>query len=332
MVDEVDVKRYQKLDNDLLKRKKVNYMIPLIYDFMGKSFFLKENKFLRMFLNSQLKDEIRFDFEDRKNKVKFLNTEMVKENRKERKQILDILLLVNDSMIIDLELNTQRFKDVFKRNWAYILKVTVSMINNAENSEKNVYQLNINSNVSEKLKANYSMNIFENNDYPKYLNSQIGDYKIFVKNIAYYENLYYNKGEKLAKEHLWLLVLNSRSYVKLYKLLCELLNDRKDVFRFMERVIKMNSDSFILTEAEYQILENIERQSTINNSTADGIIKGKRVGLKQGKKFGLEQGKRVGLEQGKIEIARNMLKDNIDVKNISKYTGLKIEEIKGLKL
>ncbi len=38
-----------------------------------------------------------------------------------------------------------------------------------------------------------------------------------------------------------------------------------------------------------------------------------------------------GFSQGKVEIAKNMLKDNIPVESISKYISLLIDEIKNLK-
>jgi len=138
----------------------------------------------------------------------------------------------------------------------------------------------------------------------------LGDYKIIVKNIAYYEYLYYNKHEKLSKEHMWLLVINARSYVKLYKLLCEILDNEEDIDRFMERMIKLMGDDFILTEAEVKALDEIERRATIRNSIEEGIEKGKK--------------------QNQIEMARNMLKEKMDVSLISKITGLSKKEIKKL--
>ena len=44
-----------------------------------------------------------------------------------------------------------------------------------------------------------------------------------------------------------------------------------------------------------------------------------------------KKGKEKGLKEGKIEIARNMLKDNVDINVISKYSGLSIDEINKLK-
>ena len=58
---------------------------------------------------------------------------------------------------------------------------------------------------------------------------------------------------------------------------------------------------------------------------------GKEIGLKEG----IQKGKELGLKEGelktKIEIARNMLKDNLPLEVIEKYSGLTIEEIKKLR-
>ena len=43
-----------------------------------------------------------------------------------------------------------------------------------------------------------------------------------------------------------------------------------------------------------------------------------------------EIGRREGIEENKIEIAKNLLKENVDINIISKTTGLTLEEIKKL--
>lgn len=43
------------------------------------------------------------------------------------------------------------------------------------------------------------------------------------------------------------------------------------------------------------------------------------------------KGRDEGLVEGRVETARNMLNDNIDIKEISKYTGLSEIEIEALK-
>ena len=53
--------------------------------------------------------------------------------------------------------------------------------------------------------------------------------------------------------------------------------------------------------------------------------------LRIGKEEGLKKGLKEGEKNKSIEIAKNMLKDNVDVNIISKYSGLSIDEINNLK-
>ena len=58
-----------------------------------------------------------------------------------------------------------------------------------------------------------------------------------------------------------------------------------------------------------------------------GYDKGLKDGMEQGIKEGIEQ----GIQQEKIAIAKNMKKQNIDIKVISDITGLSIKKIEELK-
>lgn len=57
-----------------------------------------------------------------------------------------------------------------------------------------------------------------------------------------------------------------------------------------------------------------------------GFDKGLKAGIQQGMQQGIQQ----GIQQEKIAIAKNMKNQNIDIKEISKATGLSIEEINKL--
>ena len=55
-----------------------------------------------------------------------------------------------------------------------------------------------------------------------------------------------------------------------------------------------------------------------------------RDNFRRGLKEGISQGISQGSQQKAIETAKNMLKDNLDIQTILKYTGLSIEEINSL--
>ena len=58
---------------------------------------------------------------------------------------------------------------------------------------------------------------------------------------------------------------------------------------------------------------------------------GLQQGLEQGLQQGLQQGMQKGLYQQAIQTAKNMLKDKVGIKIISKYTNLSIDEVEELK-
>ena len=67
----------------------------------------------------------------------------------------------------------------------------------------------------------------------------------------------------------------------------------------------------------------------------DGLEEGIKEGMKEGIKEGIKEGMKQGVKDGKkirnIEIAKEMLKENLDLALISKITDLSIDEIKKLK-
>jgi predicted transposase/invertase (TIGR01784 family) len=63
-------------------------------------------------------------------------------------------------------------------------------------------------------------------------------------------------------------------------------------------------------------------------------LKGQKKGFEQGRKQGIEQGRKQGIEQGSVEerkkIAKTMKALNMPLEDISKATGMTIDEIVNL--
>ena len=55
-----------------------------------------------------------------------------------------------------------------------------------------------------------------------------------------------------------------------------------------------------------------------------------REGLAEGIEQGISQGIEQGAEQTKIEIAKKLLKDNLPIEQIAKYTALPLEKVQEL--
>ena len=74
----------------------------------------------------------------------------------------------------------------------------------------------------------------------------------------------------------------------------------------------------LLTEYDYDTDIAVQRQEAYEDGMEQGITQGIAQGFSQGS------------QQKAIETAKNMLKDNLDIQTILKYTDLSIEEIKSL--
>ncbi|WP_128896060.1 hypothetical protein [Longirhabdus pacifica] len=84
-------------------------------------------------------------------------------------------------------------------------------------------------------------------------------------------------------------------------------------------------DEFLEVMEMNKVFEAIEKKAW-----EKGIAKGIEQGIEQGIEKGIEQGIEKGLEKGIQGIAEKMLKENVDIKTIKKFTGLSEEEIKNL--
>ena len=90
----------------------------------------------------------------------------------------------------------------------------------------------------------------------------------------------------------------------------------------MEKIEKLNNDpmfiNWITKEKDEQMIKNTQ----LYNATQEGI----NIGISQG----INQGMKQGLQKRNIEIAKSMLKKNMDIEDIIDITGLSKEEIKKL--
>jgi predicted transposase YdaD len=71
-----------------------------------------------------------------------------------------------------------------------------------------------------------------------------------------------------------------------------------------------------------------------SNGKKEGFQEGEMVGLQRGKLEGLREGEMLGLQKGqqeaRIEIARNLIAENVNPKIIAQASGLSLEEVNAL--
>ena len=284
-------------------------LIPLSYDKLFKSVFKLNLDLLRKFLNEMIPIEI-----TEEDKITLLDTELPISNKKERKKMIDIFVTINENIFIDIEMNRSKFRDIYERNRQYLEKISNLLFEKGESiknlKDKNLYQLNINANKQEKVTNDMivSYGIITKDIYPSA--------RMIVKGLERYREMYYSGDRR--KEVIWLTVLAARTFTELYELVSQLLKT-DEVKRFMEVVEDMCKDEFVLHEWQQDKMEELVKHKEIENATNEG------------KAIGIDEGKAIGINEGKIEVAKNLLKKNMNLEDISEVTGLSLKQINEIK-
>ncbi|WP_339047987.1 Rpn family recombination-promoting nuclease/putative transposase [Candidatus Mesenet endosymbiont of Phosphuga atrata] len=91
----------------------------------------------------------------------------------------------------------------------------------------------------------------------------------------------------------------------------------KDLVAYEERVLDFQKEAAILAQR-------------LDDATEKGIQIGQEKGIKIGEERGIQVGSQQGKIEGKIEVAKTMLANNVDMGTIVKFTGLSLDEIKKL--
>ena len=303
------IKTEEKYEEEYLERlDREMEFIPLTLDALFKSIMLRNVDFFKEFLIKVLKLDISSD----DSYILFLDKELIKGKINEKGKVVDINVKLGDDLLIDVEVNRSTYKATKKKNDAYLDKIITLQLEVGKEykilKSKKVYQLNLNSSIKESDKV-ASRTIVE---YDKEHKKITDESKVKVlKNLVRYKEKYYNKGESLTDDEIFLVALLSESYTELYTLMKDILSEDK-LNTFMESVIEMNKDEFILHEWEKEQLDAMVRENE----------------LEMAKEEGISQGISQGIEQKTIDIIKSMIENKIDYKTISKVTSKTVEEIK----
>ena len=92
-----------------------------------------------------------------------------------------------------------------------------------------------------------------------------------------------------------------------------------------ENIKKAKDELDIINMDEYERAMALRREISLLDRNSM-----KAQAYENGEKAGLEKGEKLGEHNSKIEIAKSMLKDKLDIESIIKYTGLTKEEIEKL--
>lgn len=274
-------------------------MIPVTFDPVFKKVFGNNLGLLKRFLNEVLVLDLDIDVME----LQILNNELPKEDMKEYQKKIDVYVCINGNFYVDIEINRSNFNRVKMRNYLYNSKLYSVLLDSgkmvSDLDSKYFCQLNLNTmdkdiDHGEEIIVPYSLTT---------KSVYIDQDKIVLKYLEYYKKLYYTDKKKLDEAGMWLAGLGATTFVELFEIFSEIL-DVDVLNNFIKDVIDMNEEYFNIHEWQKEKMEELVRY----NYYKDGIDEGKLEGM--------------------ANIIKEMLKDNVDVKLISKYTDKSIEEIK----
>ena len=224
---------------------------------------------------------------------------------------VDLLVVTNQGKI-EVEVNTYYNDYVRVRNFSYITNIYNNQVTVGDkySEDTNVIQINLNYGIPDtKYKRIYKVRDEEGKEYIK-------NFYIYEINMEKLKKIWYDKNELEIEKNKYLLMLDME-----IKDIKKLPKD-KVVKEYMEKIEKLNNDpmfiNWITKEKDEQMIKNTQ----LYNATQEGI----NIGISQGMKQGINQ----GMKQEKIEIAKNLLEQNVDISIIMSATGLTKEEIEKL--
>ena len=141
----------------------------------------------------------------------------------------------------------------------------------------------------------------------------VKNFIIYDINMDYYDKIWYSKNEEEIKKNQYMIMLD------LDKKELENMPKDKIVDKYITNVTIVNDDP------EFQkYMSEEEDKKKIQNSL---LSEAKEEGISQG----ISQGYTSGINDGIKKTAKNLLSMNMPIEDISKATGLSIEEINKLK-
>lgn len=303
----VKIKYFKSYMGDPERRKKE--VIPGIFDPVFKSTLTKVKGALEEIITT-IDDKI--TKEDMK-EMKIINSELVKETVQEKGKVSDLVVEIKDK-IINLEMNRVFYEKLLKRNSSYACKVQSLY------EDKYIIQINIdNFSLYDNESGIIKFQMLSDKD-------QI-DKTYIIKyhvNLEVIENKYYNK-EEITRGEKILLMLRLKERGKLI----EVSKGDELLEKIYEELDKMSKDKkSLLSYSKYELEIEGEKEQLRKEYKEQLKKEAYEEAYEKYHRQGLEEGIKEGSHTRNIEIAKNMLSKNMDIKLVSEITGLSIEEIK----
>ena len=240
------------------------------------------------------------------------NTDIPKILKDNKSCKLDILATSDEGIKFNIEMQCKKTKDIINRTVYYASKL-------------------------------FTKDLKENDDYN---NSKVISIWIFGENVTDREsaiNEAYmtlqktnNEDYEILTDHLRIIYLELNKY----KITKDNIDDKLTKWvDFLTNPIDLEKSTFEDEDIEkarkkLEFISSDDKERASLEAIKEGLFdqySSFNIGKKEGLKEGLDKGLKEGERNKSIEIAKNMLKDNVDINIISKYSGLNVEEIECLK-
>ena len=221
------------------------------------------------------------------------------------------LKLINDNNTIIIEMNKKYYNFLDSKNYQYLYREAGSLYDTGEKyKDRKTKLISFNNYRNKELPYLKMGNYIFEDPKTKLRIEDIESFEIYLPN---YKKVCYDSSELEVS----LSLFSARSFDEMRKLT----KNPKDI-KIIEELERLAMDE------EFKLHYNAE---AVRRKTENSIkIESYQQGLEEGVSQGLEQGLEQGSKQEKIEIAKNMLKKDMDISTISELTGLDITTLKEL--
>ena len=90
-------------------------------------------------------------------------------------------------------------------------------------------------------------------------------------------------------------------------------------------------DATEASEEEELLISYDKEKALYELGNSEGYKRGEKLGYAKGEKLGYAKGKKFGYSKGIYKVAKNLLKSNLKIEEVSKYTGLTEKELSTIK-
>ena len=288
------------------------YKIPIISDTMFKTMINNTNR--KQYASLLISIVLNKDYKEIYDNIEFIKGSLDKERDIEKGREVDFICKL-DNEYVGIEMNNNFSKSALERNISYCMDIYKSNLRRGESySFNHVLQININNfffKGNNQGEEEYSLK----NNKGELLTDKIKIFNIYLPLIR---KKYYNGGELSDLEKL-MLVFNEEDNEELSKVY----EGESIMEEYVKDAKRASMEDDVVGLYDKELHEEKLRITELEEAREKGIA----TGMKQGMAAGIAKGKKESI----LETAKNMLKDNLDIEMISKYTGLSEEEINNLK-